>query len=600
MFEGSFSDFLLPKALKQGLQDLDYKTPTKVQHAVFNHVLQGQDLIVKSHTGSGKTTAFCLPLLVRITEKSQTPLAIVLAPTRELAKQVATECQKLSAHQDISVACIYGGVPFEGQIKSLNENCQIVVGTPGRIKDLIKQGLLQLSKVKFAVLDEADEMLSMGFWEDVLDILSKTPKKKQTLLFSATMPNTIQSSANSLLKEPFTVDLSENNHPVQSIKQIVHKEDENLPKARNLLYALEYNTPKSTIVFCNTREETDVVYRYLKRFGFDLAMLSGELSQNKREQVMAKIKSGEISLLIATDVAARGIDIEDLSHVFHFSLPENKEVFVHRSGRTGRTGKDGVSVSLIRDADYKKVDDLKKRYNLEFEEIALPKEEELFKLQGERLAHVLQDKAAHVEISQFKPIANEILTHGNASQSVAFLLKEYLGQKTYTATFWKDSNCSRGAAQNSRNNQQQSADRNSDREKAPVRARRQKAKNPVSAKNKTSETKTTPMQVQPTGNGPANIYISFGRTDGFSNITVLADHVAKLSGVDLGSFTGGGNIRDQSSHIEVDNDVAAKIVESLHGKNKKANDADVVGETIKCEIAYQTERRRPYRPRLRT
>jgi len=292
MIESNFDSFLLPKNIKKGLDDLGYKIPTKVQHTVFNHILKGENLIVKSHTGSGKTAAFCLPILIRITKKNKNPLAIVLVPTRELAKQVGIECQRLGAYKNINIVCIYGGISFEKQIQCLKNNCEIVIGTPGRIKDLIKQKILKLSEIKFAVLDEADEMLSMGFWDDVMEILQQTSKKRQTLLFSATMPKLIKDSCNFMCKEPVVIDLNINNTPIQSIKQILHREDESLPKARNLLYALEYNKPKSSIIFCNTREETDIVYRYLKRFGFNLAMLSGELPQKKREEVIEKIKNG--------------------------------------------------------------------------------------------------------------------------------------------------------------------------------------------------------------------------------------------------------------------------------------------------------------------
>ncbi|MDA0712443.1 MAG: DEAD/DEAH box helicase, partial [bacterium] len=279
----SFNDFNLPETLLSGLKDLGYLKPTLVQQKSFAIINEGKDVVIQSHTGSGKTSAFCLPLLTQIDTNLKSTQAVILVPTRELAKQVALECSRLAYHHKVSVAAIYGGASMEAQISSLKAGAQIVVATPGRIKDLLLKKFFTTENIKSAVLDEADEMLSMGFWDDVVFLLKEMPETKQTLFFSATVPAVIENAIASLLKDPININLSTDHLTAKTIHHIVHIEDESEPKQRNLLYALEFHNPKHAIIFCNTKDETELLENYLKRFGFKVKALNGDMSQSARE-----------------------------------------------------------------------------------------------------------------------------------------------------------------------------------------------------------------------------------------------------------------------------------------------------------------------------
>ncbi|MEI6790768.1 MAG: DEAD/DEAH box helicase, partial [Myxococcaceae bacterium] len=427
LFQGSYAQFGLSKELASGLLDLGYTQPTFVQNEVFKPIQSGTDLVVQSHTGSGKTTAFCLPVLTQITPEAH-PQVLILVPTRELAKQVALECTRLGHHAHIRVTAIYGGASFDTQVAALKAGAQIVVGTPGRVKDLFQRHILDLSHIKTAVLDEADEMLSMGFWDDVTYLLGQTPKTRQTLLFSATLPFVIEQALGKIAKDPQTIKLSSDQISAESVRHVVHFENEAHTKSRNLLYALEFHRPKRAIIFCNTKDDTELLENYLKRFSLQVRALNGDMSQNAREKVMHEIKSGQLEILVATDVAARGIDIAGLSHVFNYELPDNPESYVHRTGRTGRMGQIGTAISLIRGKDGLLLDQLKKSFGVEYEEIALPPDSEILWMQGERLACLLTEQADGVEISQYRPIAETLLTRPDLSEILAFLMRSHFAK----------------------------------------------------------------------------------------------------------------------------------------------------------------------------
>ncbi|MEI6806385.1 MAG: DEAD/DEAH box helicase [Myxococcaceae bacterium] len=547
LFQGSYDQFKLSPELALGIKDLGYAHPTFVQNEVFYPIQKSQDLVVQSHTGSGKTTAFCLPVLTKITP-DQYPQALILAPTRELAKQVAAECSRLGHHAKIQVTAIYGGASFDAQIAALKAGAQIIVGTPGRVKDLFARRILDLSHIKIAVLDEADEMLSMGFWDDVTHLLEQTPKNHQTLLFSATLPAIIEQSLGKITRDPITIKLSSDHISAESVRHVIHLENEAHTKSRNLLYALEFHRPKRAIVFCNTKDETELLEKYLKRFSLQARALNGDMSQNAREKVMHEIKSGQLEILIATDIAARGIDIAGLTHVFNYELPDNPESYVHRTGRTGRMGQIGTAVSLIRGKDALLLDQLKKSFGVDYEEVRMPADSEILWMQGERLACLLTEHADGVEISQYRPIATSILTRPDLSEILAFLMRSHFSKVGQSA---------------------------------PEQARPPRK----------------PVAPRPTPPPPAfkQIYVTLGRQDGFNDLTALANHVSELSKIDLGHFTGSGNLRDTSSHLEVDTEVAEKIKTAVHGLPR----ASGVTETLICDIA-QPKPKRPFQKRRPT
>jgi ATP-dependent RNA helicase DeaD len=387
----AFSDFPISPEVLQGIEEKGFKVATGVQAAAIEPALAGRDLVVRSKTGTGKTAAFSIPMIERIEAGAREPRAIVLAPTRELARQVAAECAELAKYKDIRVTVIYGGVPFSSQEEALKDGTEIIVGTPGRILDHIRRGNLDLSKCQFAALDEADEMLGMGFFEDVTKILDQTPETRQCLFFSATVDKRVRSLIHRYAKNPRDIRLSTDTDKVDGITHVLYETTPDFHKARALLAIIDQEDPTSAIVFCNTREDTATVATYLARQGLDAELISGELPQNKREQVMKRVKAGATQFLVATDVAARGIDISNLSHVVNYSLPDDPAVYMHRTGRTGRIGKKGTAISLSGGADLSTRDVLEKQYEIAFVQRALPTAEEAAKARVDRQAKVIQD-----------------------------------------------------------------------------------------------------------------------------------------------------------------------------------------------------------------
>ena len=387
----AFSDFPLSAEILQGIEAHGYKTATAVQAATLEAALAGRDMVVRSKTGTGKTAAFSLPILEQIDSGAREVQGIVLAPTRELARQVAEEATQLAQFKDIHVVAIYGGVGFGAQEAALNEGAELIVGTPGRILDHIRRGNLDLSTARFAALDEADEMLAQGFYEDVTKILDQTPESRQVLMFSATIDERVRSIIQRYTKDPLDLRLSTDADKVENIQHIIYESSPDFHKARALLAIIEQEEPGSAVIFCNTREDTATVATFLSRQGLDVELISGELPQKKREAVMKRVKSGRTQFLTATDVAARGIDISDLTHVLNYSLPEDPAVYLHRSGRTGRIGKTGICISLVGGAELHTRKTLANQYEINFEVRPLPSKEEAAQARVERQVRSIKE-----------------------------------------------------------------------------------------------------------------------------------------------------------------------------------------------------------------
>ncbi|MEE8166462.1 MAG: DEAD/DEAH box helicase [Myxococcota bacterium] len=310
----------------------------------------GGDLIVQAQTGSGKTGAFGIPIVEAIDIELAETQAIVLLPTRELANQVAAELDQLSTHRGVRTLPIYGGVAYGPQLEGLEKGAHIVVGTPGRILDHLKNGRMDLSRTGILVLDEADEMLSLGFWPDMKEIASYLPKKRQSHLFSATMPEKVRSLSRFFLINPEDVTIEVEGGSPQMISHYYYLAPASEKEAL-LARILEYEDPDSAIIFCNTKADVRFIAAYLAKRGFNIDQISGDLAQAAREKAMGKIKSGKLRFLVATDVAARGIDISDLAYVINYSTSDSPDIYVHRTGRTGRMGKAGVAISLVSGLD---------------------------------------------------------------------------------------------------------------------------------------------------------------------------------------------------------------------------------------------------------
>ncbi len=340
-----FTQLNLHPQLVQAVTELGYTEPTPIQSSMIPLMLEGHDVLGQAQTGTGKTAAFALPILHSIEPGQGNVQALIVAPTRELALQVAKAIYEYGRYREVRVLCIYGGQPYGRQISRLNKGVDVVVGTPGRLLDLIKRNSLDLSHIQTVVLDEADEMLSMGFIEDIEAILDETPSERQTALFSATLPSQIRRLADKYLRDPQSITIEHKQMTVAAIEQRYYLVNEN-DKLAALTRLFEVEDMTSALIFARTRLGTGELANELTVRGFPAESLNGDLSQDARERVMNRFRQGQIQVLVATDVAARGLDIDDISHVFNFDLPPDPEIYVHRIGRTGRAGRTGIAISL--------------------------------------------------------------------------------------------------------------------------------------------------------------------------------------------------------------------------------------------------------------
>jgi ATP-dependent RNA helicase DeaD len=409
------------------LARMGYTHPTPVQRVVFEPATRGVDLVVQARTGTGKTAAFGLPIVESVVRRNQrTVQALVLCPTRELALQVSRELGRLGEPRGIEPIAIYGGAPMGKQTDALASGAQVVVGTPGRVLDHLRRGTMRSDDIRMLVLDEADEMLSMGFERELSAILERLPKTRQTVLFSATIPPDIERIARDRLRSPEFITLSSDHVGALEVLHFVYVVPGD--KIETFLRILEVENPDSALVFCNTKADTERVAEALERQGFAADWLNGDLPQGEREQVMARTREGKLRFLVATDVAARGIDISHLSHVINFDFPETAEQYIHRTGRTGRMGRTGSAVSLIAPKDVGNLYLLRLTYKIRPIEKQLPTEGELKTRAEADLVQLLADafltRPAHPDDLA---LARRLLSHDGAEQIVAGLVRDHLG-----------------------------------------------------------------------------------------------------------------------------------------------------------------------------
>ena len=341
-----FMDLNLKPQLVQAVIELGYLDATPIQAEIIPLMLAGRDVIGQAQTGTGKTAAFALPILHNLQPGSRTVQALILVPTRELAIQVSDVIESYAKYSGARVLSVYGGAPYGSQIGGLRRGADIVVGTPGRLIDLLSREALNLKGVKTVVLDEADEMLSMGFVEDIETLLDATPSERQTALFSATLPPAIRNLAERYLRDPQSIAIQREQVAVGAIEQryiVVNPAD----KQAALMRLFEVEPITSALIFARTRVGSSELAAELNMRGYPVEVLNGDLTQDARERVISRFRQNQIKVLVATDVAARGLDIEDISHVFNYDLPDDVEIYVHRIGRTGRAGKTGISITLI-------------------------------------------------------------------------------------------------------------------------------------------------------------------------------------------------------------------------------------------------------------
>ena len=425
----TFADLGIHDDVLEAIEEMGWETPTPVQRDSYPLAIARRDVIVQSRTGTGKTGAFGIPLVDGLLSDGGHEQALVLAPTRELALQSAREIAKLGARRGIDTVAVYGGASMEQQVHALDKGARVISGTPGRVLDHLKRGTMKASQVRVLVLDEADEMLSMGFAKELHAIIERLPKKRQTLLFSATVDRAIKRVAEKYMTDPEFLGLSGDHVGALGVEHFVYMVT-GVGRVANLITVLETEDPESALIFCNTKAETEEVSAALQRAGFNAEWLNGDRPQREREEVLGRVRREEVRFLVATDVAARGIDVSHLTHVINFSLPGNVEQYVHRTGRTGRAGRTGTAITLVGPTELGILYYLRLQYRIFPVERTLPSEgEQRTRHEADRIALI---EAAYPKAPNEQELAlvRRFMTHANAERMLAGLLGAFFGTET--------------------------------------------------------------------------------------------------------------------------------------------------------------------------
>ncbi len=407
-----FEQLGLDEPILRAITDMGFETPSEIQQKAIPTLLEDDtDMVALAQTGTGKTAAFGFPLLQLIDTDSKLTQGLILSPTRELCLQIASELKNYAKYlPKVNVVAVYGGASIEEQARNLKKGAQIIVATPGRMQDMIRRNFVDISHINHCVLDEADEMLNMGFYEDITAILSHTPKEKSTWLFSATMPNEVARIARQFMRKPIEITVGTRNQASSTVQHEYY-----VVNGRHRYQALkrlaDANPDIFSVVFCRTKKDTQAVAEKLIEDGYNAAALHGDLSQNQRDLVMKSFRARQIQMLVATDVAARGIDVDDITHVIHYQLPDEIETYNHRSGRTGRAGKSGISMVLVPKSELRKIKEIEKIIKQPFEQKALPTGIEICEIQLYHLANSLKNVEVNPAIDDYLPAIYKELQH---------------------------------------------------------------------------------------------------------------------------------------------------------------------------------------------
>ena len=414
-----FEQLGLDEPILKAISDMGFETPSEIQQKAIPTLLaNGADMVALAQTGTGKTAAFGFPLLQLIDTDSRVTQGLILSPTRELCLQIASELRNYAKYlPKVNVVAVYGGASIEEQARSLKKGAQIIVATPGRMQDMIRRNFVDISHINYCVLDEADEMLNMGFYEDITAILSHTPQEKSTWLFSATMPNEVAKIARKFMRKPIEITVGTRNQATNTVQHEYY-----IVSGRHRYQALkrlaDANPDIFSVVFCRTKRDTQAVAEKLIEDGYNAAALHGDLSQNQRDLVMKSFRARQIQMLVATDVAARGIDVDDITHVIHYQLPDEIETYNHRSGRTGRAGKSGISMVILPKSEVKKIKTIEKMIGQPFEQKQLPSGMEICEIQLYHLANNLKNTEVNPAIDDYLPAIYKELKEVNREELI--------------------------------------------------------------------------------------------------------------------------------------------------------------------------------------
>ena len=429
----------LPESLRAAVGHPGWSELMPVQARAIPYLLAGRDMVIQARTGSGKTAAFLLPMLERLDSAASHTQALVLVPTRELARQVQRDAEMLWQGNEFRTVAVYGGVGYGPQVDALKAGAHLVVATPGRALDHLLRGTLSLKHLTLVVFDEADRMLSMGFYPDMKEMQSYLPERQiHTCMFSATFPASVMRTAREFIKQPELLTLSRDHVHVTDTEHIAYVVPP-MEKDRALIRIIEIENPSSAFIFCNTKANVHYITVVLQRFGYDADELSADRSQTDRENILQRVREGKLRFLVATDVASRGLDIPELSHVIQYEPPEDAEDYIHRAGRTGRAGATGVALSLVSEAETLGLDQISKRYDVEFQQRVVPTDADVAEVVAERLTALLESKfrdrdRLKAERSQrFVGLARSLADNAEQSELIAMLLDDYYQQTLHAA-----------------------------------------------------------------------------------------------------------------------------------------------------------------------
>lgn len=563
----NFQELGLNLELQKAVDALGFKDPMPIQAAVIPTLLEGPvDMVGLAQTGTGKTAAFGLPVLQYIDPTLRRIQAVILCPTRELCMQITRDLTSFATYMPkIKIVPIYGGASIEVQMKQLYDQPQIVVATPGRMNDMIRRNKIDLSSVSWAVLDEADEMLDMGFQEDVDTILSEMPKTKNTLLFSATMPDEVERILNKYMKNPVIKTVGQRNAGTANVKHVyymVHAKDRYLALKR----LADFNPSIYAIVFCRTRIETQEIADSLIRDGYNADSLHGDLSQAQRDHVMNRFRHGNLNILVATDVAARGLDVSNLTHVINYNLPDEPEVYIHRSGRTGRADKSGICISIINMKERGKIKVIERKVGREFAKAKIPTgdqvcEKQLFH-QIDRMEKV---ELNHEEIDSFLPVIYRKLEGMDREEIIKrFVSLEFNRFLDYY-----------------RNAPELNVDEDSSRFKSGPRDRDEDWADKGNRRNKKEKDSRGGSK-----SGFKRMFVSIGRKDkmGPHNIIGLVNEITRSRDVTIGRI----DIMENFSFMDIDSESVGLVMESF--ANKSLNTRG-----IRVDIAEERNEEKPFK-----
>lgn len=433
----NFNELGLSEDITRAISDMGFEETTPIQELTIPIALEGKDLIGQAQTGTGKTAAFGIPMIERISLDDEFIQGIVITPTRELAMQVAEELNRIGQYKKVHALPIYGGQDINRQIKALKNRPQIIVGTPGRLMDHMSRRTIRLNKIKTVVLDEADEMLNMGFVEDIETILQEIPEERQTLLFSATMPRTIQNLAQRFMDNPQLIKTQSKDITVPLTEQIyleVHESD----KLDVLSRLLDIHSPDLAITFARTKRRVDELAEALAKRGYSAEGIHGDLTQARRDTVMRKFKDGTIEVLVATDVAARGLDISGVSHVFNFDIPQDPESYVHRIGRTGRAGKTGLAITFVTPREFNQLRIIEGIIKRKIKRVPVPTMLDAFQGQQRLTVERLMQVVAEEDYQQYRGIAKDLLEQTDSVTLLAAALKMLTKEPVQKPTLLSD------------------------------------------------------------------------------------------------------------------------------------------------------------------